>query len=606
MPVSSENFYERLSLPGAADAEDILRAWRRLILIYPPERAIEESRRIQEAYDTLSDARSKLAYDIGLPPGAERWFATALAALSERDYPVAARHFKLVGLESPESHYARNLLGHCYLYDEHPSEAHVEFECLLSTPAPAACWWANDARALRALGRLDEAQHALIEAITRAGEGGAADYYLALADLLAARGDVAGARETVEEGVRGDDFAGFRDPRFPLSLVRLHLAEGNTEGVEREIARVRLFSTEADLRAYSAWYLAELARPLIEAREFARAAPLTAAASALDPTNDAIDALARATPPRRARFGSSTPRPVTPAFAAASARADTTPQLSTLELDRLSAEDEAALRRWSVPPLFRRLGEWTKNGARYSAAGMTKCARSTREWAKGRRIHVGAPLLAASALAVIVVAALAFRRTSPAGAAPHASRLAATEPVTPAAAAPVAPAPVAPAAPAATPPTVPATPGSAAATSAAAPAAPAAPNPAPTAATAPAAPTARGTASVEFQTWLADQRDLLDRMRQQLISLDDEVGTTEVEIEDAARAVLEAQRALAQGSGDRATLSRLLKRHNRLVKSHMSMLARRDSLARMYDGAVVEANERIDSERKAQPLPRAR
>ncbi|MCL9685526.1 J domain-containing protein [Legionella maioricensis] len=63
------DYYEQLGLTQDATEEEIKKAYRRLVLVTHPDRVPgkeEEFRRIQEAYDTLSDPEQRRNYDAGL------------------------------------------------------------------------------------------------------------------------------------------------------------------------------------------------------------------------------------------------------------------------------------------------------------------------------------------------------------------------------------------------------------------------------------------------------------------------------------------------------------------------------------------------------------
>jgi tetratricopeptide (TPR) repeat protein len=69
---AGNNYYERLGVDKAADAQQVKRAYYTLVKQFPPERFPEEYKRLRAAYDALSDEKSRAEYDSGLllPKGA--------------------------------------------------------------------------------------------------------------------------------------------------------------------------------------------------------------------------------------------------------------------------------------------------------------------------------------------------------------------------------------------------------------------------------------------------------------------------------------------------------------------------------------------------------
>lgn len=112
------NYYEMLKLTESADAEQIRRAFRKLVAIYHPDRCaadltpelrdklISVFDEIKKAYETLSDLETKLEYDQQLRQGikttrvdpqiqtADVQYHSGLEALKENDITRAIEFFK--------------------------------------------------------------------------------------------------------------------------------------------------------------------------------------------------------------------------------------------------------------------------------------------------------------------------------------------------------------------------------------------------------------------------------------------------------------------------------------------------------------------------------
>ena len=111
--LTSDDLYERLGVPREAAGDDIKRAYRTLVRMYPPERAPEEFKRIRMAYETFSDPRSRQEYDTAPDPALQRLMHAAAQAMDVQDYAEAERNLKLILVQDPTIDYVRNMLGVC-------------------------------------------------------------------------------------------------------------------------------------------------------------------------------------------------------------------------------------------------------------------------------------------------------------------------------------------------------------------------------------------------------------------------------------------------------------------------------------------------------------
>ena len=158
--LTTDDLYERLGIHREATTDEVKRAYRGLVRVYPPERAPEEFKRIREAYETLSDARSRQEYDTAPSPALQRLMHAAAQAMSDQDYDEAERNLKQILVQDPTLDYVRNMLGMCFVYQGKADEAVAQFERLLSAAEPSPAWLGNAGHAYRAAGRYYEAEHA--------------------------------------------------------------------------------------------------------------------------------------------------------------------------------------------------------------------------------------------------------------------------------------------------------------------------------------------------------------------------------------------------------------------------------------------------------------
>lgn len=290
--LTSDDLYERLGVAREASGDEVKRAYRALVRVYPPERAPEEFKRIREAYETLSDARSRQEYDTAPDPGLQRLMHHAAQAMSDGDYPAAELHLKQILVQDPTIDYVRNMLGLCFLYQGKTQAAVAHYERLLAAPEPAAAWLGNAGHAYRAARRFQEAQKVFQRAIAVAGEGEAGIYQLGLADVFLDQNDYRRAAKLLEEAIRSDGKVDFDDLLFFTKLVEVHLRENNLKKVRAVVDRIRAIATDDEQRRYAAWKLGSLGRSLLTSGAFACAQVVAEGAAAIEPGDRDYPALA--------------------------------------------------------------------------------------------------------------------------------------------------------------------------------------------------------------------------------------------------------------------------------------------------------------------------
>src|SRR5262249_44616566 len=129
--MTSSDFYDVLGIDHAADERAIKTAYFALVRKHPPETRPEEFKRIREAYEVLSNPRSRADYDAVHPvdqrtaaEGAARsGTGTATAArlrsagdaMDGGDWERAQTELLALLQDEPQLGFARDLLGMAYL-----------------------------------------------------------------------------------------------------------------------------------------------------------------------------------------------------------------------------------------------------------------------------------------------------------------------------------------------------------------------------------------------------------------------------------------------------------------------------------------------------------
>ncbi|MGK7897187.1 MAG: DnaJ domain-containing protein [Xenococcus sp. (in: cyanobacteria)] len=108
--------YQVLELSYEATSSEIKRSYFRLVRKNPPDKNPEKFKSIREAYETLSDSKAKVNYDLLQQNGEQilQLVETAREKMSEKDWESAIPILKKVLILFPGGNAARNQLGICF------------------------------------------------------------------------------------------------------------------------------------------------------------------------------------------------------------------------------------------------------------------------------------------------------------------------------------------------------------------------------------------------------------------------------------------------------------------------------------------------------------
>ena len=287
---TTETFYDRLGVVDSASAQEIRRAYKALVRQYPPEKHPEEFKRIREAYETLSDAKSRKEYDTRPSPEVERQILAGVAAMEAKNFSEAEKQFKQVLLQSPDLGYVRNLLGLCFMYIDDAEKALAQFQKLIAGPNPAPAWFGNAGHAYHKLKKYDEAVKAFREAIKRSGDS-PGDYVIGLVDTLLEQEKYGAAATALDEAIALDGVVDFNDLRYFNKLLEVHVRDRKLPKVSEVTTRILAIPMDEDQKQLTAWRMGGLAAQLVGVGAFSFAAPLAKAANRLQPAEPDFQAL---------------------------------------------------------------------------------------------------------------------------------------------------------------------------------------------------------------------------------------------------------------------------------------------------------------------------
>ena len=120
-----KNYYELLEIESAVSQGEIKKAYFKMVRKYPPDREPEKFKEIREAYETLSDEKSKQQYDqvLALPVFMRQSFLSAKEMLQQGNAKRAIATLKEIMRYQPEADFVKALLANAYLSDHSPGNA---------------------------------------------------------------------------------------------------------------------------------------------------------------------------------------------------------------------------------------------------------------------------------------------------------------------------------------------------------------------------------------------------------------------------------------------------------------------------------------------------
>ncbi len=137
--------YQMLEVSPQASADEIKRAYFRLVRKYSPEKDPERFKQIRGAYNTLSDAKARLNYD-SLQQYGDRiadLINQAEEKMSTEEWSSAISLLKQVLVLAPAADGARNLLGLCYIHMENWDFGVKVYRALTKTNPEVPIYWSN-------------------------------------------------------------------------------------------------------------------------------------------------------------------------------------------------------------------------------------------------------------------------------------------------------------------------------------------------------------------------------------------------------------------------------------------------------------------------------
>lgn len=288
------SYYDDLSVPEVATADEIKRAYFRRIRLHPPESDPLGFQRIQTAYKTLSDPSERQSYDARLKHGGRLATLEKEAAelFEEKDWLAAENRLKEIILLDPEDDSSRNLLALCLAYQERYKEAVKLFEQTIRRNPNTTiyhlnlgqCWFQRAMEGNADRGCLEKALNSF-KRVTDL-EPFHSDGWLMQARVELQLESHGQAWQSAEKAVQADGKEDIGDLEAFFFMIELAVLSGQSHKVPAVTKRIAQVTCENhDAKEYSIARLIVLSQQLIQIKAFPAALKLQEAAAFLAPHN---------------------------------------------------------------------------------------------------------------------------------------------------------------------------------------------------------------------------------------------------------------------------------------------------------------------------------
>jgi len=257
--------YQTLEISPQALAEEIKRAYYRLVRKHSPEKDPERFKQIREAYETLSDAKAKQNYDSLQEYGdqIQDLLDQAEEKMQAEEWSSAISLLKRVLVLAPRANAARNRLGICYTRNCHWEAAEKVYLTLTKDNPEVPLYWSNFGQVYKQQAESsndeydDKAKfyHQARECFQKAVELESfnSEHYLEIARTYLDENNYSQALVWAERSISADQKADFNDFDTLFFICIVYLRSDELQNIEETAQRIAsLLPDSEDARRYAA------------------------------------------------------------------------------------------------------------------------------------------------------------------------------------------------------------------------------------------------------------------------------------------------------------------------------------------------------------------
>jgi len=255
MSGDDQDLYAVLGIARTATAEEIKKAYFSSVRLHPPDVDADGFRRVQAAFETLRDEKTRREYDEAqrTDPEARELFEAGRKLLQRGRATDAVSVLKRALARQPDSLVIRDVLTQALIAIDEFEEARKHAGRLLQADAENAAYCSRMGDILRSLDRDDEA----VEYYQRAVQFDRDDsqHIISLASALNYVDRVDEAVKLLENAIKRDGKVDFDDFEYFQSLYSILASARRPNELARTRQRIRaILPADRDQRSYVSWF----------------------------------------------------------------------------------------------------------------------------------------------------------------------------------------------------------------------------------------------------------------------------------------------------------------------------------------------------------------